>query len=169
MILRTRIPNWRVGSIERRLPRSRTRSFLVYYDGGLESAAALRAACEMADAKTKITALYLEVFSDSRELDEELQTMRATAILAGAIVNAQIRGVAIATETVRCRSKGPALVARAAQDHATIFLGVEESARPNTFAEYVLALAPAQVLLVRTNSCQNSECKKLEPSELDEE
>jgi hypothetical protein len=128
--------------------------FIVNYDGSPASTAAMRYACQMATPQTDIIAVYLDLVPQSQDLDEipPDRTYNARTILTAATINAQMRGVAIETEIVECRVKGPALVQCATEyGNATIFLGVEQSeldSQLNPFAEYVQQLAPADVVLV---------------------
>lgn len=131
-------------------------SYLVYYDGGLESLGALREACEMAGAGTTVIAVCLHVVPQSQSLQggSDNQLMLAHAILAGAITNARMWNRQIETLIVPCHAKGPALVALAAErNSAVVFLGIDQdefSVRLDPFADYVLSLAPCKVVLVST-------------------
>ncbi len=128
--------------------------FLVYYDGEAASAAALRYACQQADSHTPITAVYLALVPQDQELDSKNPSVvnDADTILAAAIANAKQLGKRIETKRVNCRVKGPELVQLAKErDSATIILGVDRAeldGKLNPFAEFVTAMAPADVVLV---------------------
>ncbi|MBI4675291.1 MAG: universal stress protein [Chloroflexi bacterium] len=131
-------------------PRKPAPSYLVNYDGGPASVAALREACDMASAGTKVVAVFLDQIPEG--VAAEGREMLANAILASAIVNARLYGVNIETRHIPCGVKGPTLVTLAAeQESAVLFLGVDDrelDAQLNPFADYVLSLAPCQVVLV---------------------
>ncbi len=128
--------------------------FLVYYDGGSASVAALSEACAQAGHETTVIAAYLDMVPHTEPLDckTSVRTFEANAILAAATVNAHMRGIKIQTEVVHCRVKGPALVNLAAQHaNAVIFLGVEpcaEQGNQDAFVDYVEALAPADLFII---------------------
>lgn len=128
--------------------------FLVYYDGGIASIAALRHACQTAGASTEVVAVYLARVPAATEPDYDaiVERQNAKLILAGAIVNAQTYGLSIRTEIVPAPVQGPAMTQLAARHgNATIFLGVEQEEldkKQNPFAEYVQKLAPSDVVLV---------------------
>ncbi|HZQ10894.1 MAG TPA: universal stress protein [Anaerolineae bacterium] len=128
--------------------------FLVYYDGGASSAAALRYACQQADSRTQITAVYLAVVPHDQALDEknERAAEDAYTVLAAAIANAKQLGKQIETKIVACRVKGPELVRLAKERGGVpIILGIDHAeldGKLNSFAEFVTALAPADVVLV---------------------
>jgi hypothetical protein len=134
---------------------------LVYYDGGPESVVALRTACRMASASTRVVAVYMDVIPDIQDIDDNVMTDRsmANAMLAAAIVNARLYGVDIETIVVPCHAKGPALVALASEySNATLFLGVEEremTLRLNPFADFMIAMSPCPVVLVGREGFRN--------------
>lgn len=135
-------------------PPARQTCFLVYYDGGLASLAALREACLQAKPNTKIIAVYLETIPQSQALgqDDCSRALTVQGILAAATVNAAMYGVGIKTSFQECHVRGPALLHLAEQHgNAKIFLGVDGAEPPerNPFASYVQALAPGQVVLVQ--------------------
>lgn len=140
--------------LERAPSRHQGRSYLVYYDGGKDSLAALLEACETATSGTRIVAVYLDMvpLAEAPESSSPGKEMVAHAVLAGALANARLRNYEIETLRVPCHAKGPALVALAARySDAVVFLGVERrefTQRLNSFAEYVLSLAPCKVVLV---------------------
>jgi len=152
--MRTRLAARVKRIFEKAPPRLRSASYLVYYDGGLDSVAALRQACEMASPETRVVAVFLEVVPYAQEISGDAPThaMRAQAILAAALANARLYHREIETLSVPCHVQGPALVNLAQQRGSTaLFMGVNRSALENhlnPFAEYVLALAPCQVVLV---------------------
>jgi nucleotide-binding universal stress UspA family protein len=154
MTIKTRITTRVRRTFERVPPRKHVLDYLVYYDGGPTSVAALREACEMAEPGTRVTAVFLDVVPQEHEItdDTPVNDMLAKAILAAATVNARTYNVEIKTIGIPCHFKGPALVAFAAQqDNAVLFLGVtprEMEGQLNSFTEYVLALAPCKVVLV---------------------
>lgn len=127
--------------------------FLVYYDGGLSSLAALREACRQATPGTPIIAVYLDMIplTEAPKRDDTLRTMASQAILAAASANAAMYGVPIKTLNLECHVRGPALLALAEKyGDAKIFLGIE-TAQVNEldpFASYIQALEPARVTLV---------------------
>lgn len=139
---------------EKAPPRTSTACYLVYYDGGLGSAAALRQACEMASPETRVVAVFLDVVPHAQEIvgDTAAHTMRAQAILAAAVANARLYHREIETLSIPCHVQGPALVNLAQRRGSTaLFMGINPSEMENhlnPFAEYVLALAPCQVVLV---------------------
>src|SRR5581483_3225197 len=116
--------------------------YLVYYDGGPSSVAALREACETAGPKTRVIAVFLESVTPSPEADGTLPepSMASKAILAAATVNARVYGSRSETLTLPCQIKAPALVKLAAErGNATLFLGVDEPelhAHLNPLADY---------------------------------
>lgn len=133
---------------------TRETCFLVYYDGGPASVAALREACRHARSGTKIIAVYLEMIplSESPEQSDCARTMAIQGILAAATVNAATYGASCKTTYRECHVRGPSMVRMAAQHgNAKIFLGIEngEADDLNPFASYVQQLAPANLVLVR--------------------
>lgn len=138
-----------------RLPlRKQALQYLVYYDGGPTSLAALREACEMAAPGTRVTAVFLDIVPQAYEItdDTPANPMLAQAMLAAAGVNAQLYQTEINTLALPCHFRGPALVGLANQyENAVLFIGVTESemsGQLNPFTEYVLQLAPCKVVLV---------------------
>ncbi len=148
----TRTPTRHIKRFEKERARPSTKRFLVCYNGGVQGATALRAACEMADAHTRITAVYLDVLDPSSVCGDQDHPMRASAILAGALTNARLCGIAIDVQVIPCRVRGPALVAFLNEvGEATVFLGVERAeleAHSNPFVEFVCNCVANQVVLV---------------------
>jgi nucleotide-binding universal stress UspA family protein len=142
-------------------PRKTAPCYLVNYDGGPTSVAALREACEMATPGTHVVAVFLDVVAQTQQIDGNtpVHQMLAQAVLAAAIVNARVYGVEIETLVIPCHVKGPALVTLAAErSNATLFLGVDESettAYLNPFADYVISLSPCKVVLVGRETFEN--------------
>lgn len=127
--------------------------YLVYYDGGLTSAAALREACETADAGTRIVAVFLDVVPQTELIEDDapVHKMLAQGVLAAATANARVYGAHIETVAVSCHVKGTALVALAAEyGNATLFIGVDDSENEalNPFVDFIVAAAPCRVVLV---------------------
>jgi hypothetical protein len=141
-------------------PRKTVPCYLVNYDGGPSSVAALREACEMARPGTRVVAVFLDVVPYTQEIEPTApgHEMLAQAVLAAALVNARVYGMEIETLAVPCRVQGPAFVAfameRASQApfaDVTLFIGVDESASEpqlSPFADYVISFAPCKVVLV---------------------
>lgn len=152
--MRSRLPKQMKQVFGRVPPRKQGRRYLVNYDGGMDSLAALLEACETANPDTRVVAVYLDMVPRAEALEPSLpaKAMLAEAVLAGALANARLRNYEIETLSVPCHAKGPALVALAAQyGDAVVFLGVERrefTQHLNSFAEYVLSLAPCKVVLV---------------------
>jgi nucleotide-binding universal stress UspA family protein len=144
-----------------RLPQSEP-CFLVYYDGGPSSLAALREACAIAGHENRIVAVFLDEVPQTETMDDgkPVHDMLAQAVLAAAIVNASFCGVDIETLCIPCRVKGPALVTLAAEcNSAMLFVGVEDhepGKNLNPFADYVLSLAPCQVVLVGASAVRSA-------------
>lgn len=154
MTIQTRLKT-RIRRTFERLPARRTAlQYLVYYDGGSSSLAALREACEMAPSGARITAVFLDTVPQEHEITDDVPVnpMLAQAVLAAAIVNARLYETEINTLIVPCHAKGPALVGLANQHpNAVLFVGITESemnGQPSPFTDYVLQLAPCKVVLV---------------------
>lgn len=138
-------------------PRSEAAArYLVHYDGSLESMLALRQACETARDGTRVVAVYLDAFPHGEPLPENKseRSMKAKAILAAALANARVWNVSIDTLCIPCHVAGPAFIALSqTYGNATLFVGVDKKTfpdQPNPFADFVLACAQKQVVLVET-------------------
>ncbi len=122
--------------------------FMVYYDGGRASIAALNSALDLQERNTVILAVACEL---SRRHPLHLKN-RAEVALAGAVTNAARRGVSIRTRVLTGHDLGRALVECAAEYGADIiFWGIERAEVEkglNRAAEYVLKFAPSKVVLV---------------------
>lgn len=154
MKMKTRITTQVKQIFENAPPKKSVPSYLVCYDGGPASLAALRQACEMASKQTRLVAVYLDVLPETENLENDAPAneMRGQAILAAAIANARMRGVKIETQIIPCHVKGPALVSLAAESNSSIlFVGIEEHEiqdHSNPFTTFVLSMAPCKVVLV---------------------
>lgn len=161
MTIKTRLATQVKHIFESVTPRKTAPCYLVYYDGGPTSVAALREACEMANPGTQVVAVFLDVVPQTQQFDGNVPVhqMLAQAVLASAIVNARVYGVEIETVVIPCHVKGPALVALAAErSNVTLFLGIDESettAYLNPFADYVISLSPCKVVLVGRETFEN--------------
>lgn len=154
MTIQTKIKTRLRRTFEKIPARKQPPQYLVYYDGGPTSLAALREACEMAPPGARVTAVFLDLVPQEHEIadDAPVNPMLAQAILAAAQVNARLYHTEIHTLALPCHFKGPALV-QLAQRHqnAVLFVGVngqEINGQLDSFAEYVLELAPCKVVLV---------------------
>lgn len=154
MTIQTRLKT-RIRRTFERLPARRTAlQYLVYYDGGPTSLAALREACEMAPSGARVTAVFLDNVPQEHEIadDAPVNPMLAQAVLAAACVNARLYQTEINTLALPCHSRGPALVGLANRHPgAVLFIGVTESemnGQLNPFTDYVLQVAPCKVVLV---------------------
>jgi len=161
MTIKTRITTGVRHIFESVSPRKTQPSYLVYYDGGPTSGAALREACEMASPGTRVVAVYLDIVPQAQEIQDHrpVHEMLAQAVLASAIVNGRLYGTGIETLCVPCHVKGPALVSLAAeQSDATLFIGVDECESEyllNPFVSYVNSLAPCKVVIVGREASEN--------------
>jgi hypothetical protein len=127
-----------------------TSCFLVYYDGSLTSVCALRAACTDAAPETRIIAVYLETVPLTQSLApvSGKHPLASQAALAAAVVNAKTFGRDVETAAVECHIRGRAMVDLAEEcGNATIYVGTDREQR-DALADYVQALAPADVVLV---------------------
>ncbi|MGB8647816.1 MAG: universal stress protein [Anaerolineae bacterium] len=128
--------------------------YLVYYDGGPASAAALRSALDLMEPETRIIALASIVSSAHPPTKDSASRFEtgAQAALAGAVANAAERGIAIQTAMLTSADPGRAIVSYAYECHATkIFWGInraEVERGLNATVQYLLRFAPTQVVLV---------------------
>jgi hypothetical protein len=133
---------------------NRAHCFLVYYDGGMASAAALKSAMDLSLPNTVIVAEACVPGPQLQARGEPRRRLQssAEAVLAGAVLHAARRGISIRTETIECQDSGRALV-QCAEDYRAdiIFWGIERTEAErglNRAAEYVLKFAPSKVVLV---------------------
>src|SRR5215210_5680505 len=89
---------------------------LVYYDGGMASMAALRAACTDFSHKTRIVAVYVEMVPmvPQAVARRKEHVFAGRAILAAALVNAATYGARIETLCLETHTRGEALAQLAA-------------------------------------------------------
>lgn len=135
-------------------PGNTTQCFLVHYDGGMASVAALNSALDLMDLNTEVIAVTPLLILPTQRLDApnlDLE-IHARAALAGATTKAALRGVEIVTKIVECSDPGRAMVEEArAQNAALVFWGVERAeveSGLNPSVQYVLKHAPSKVVLV---------------------
>ncbi len=131
-----------------------TQCFLVHYDGGMASVAALNSALDLMDLNTEVIAVTPVLLAPreplaASNLDLEI---RAKGALAAAMTNAALRGVEITTKIVECNDPGRAMVEEARVHNASlVFWGVERAEVElglNPSVQYVLKYAPSKVVLV---------------------
>ncbi len=124
--------------------------FLIYFDGGAASLAALNSALDLAGLSTLVITVACVPLSRPPPVSSSKLSLEAS--LALAVKNAARRGVSIRTEALQCDDLGRALVDCAARFNADIiFWGVERAeveSGLNRAAEYVMKFASAKVVLV---------------------
>ena len=129
---------------------ARAHCFLVYFDGGTASTAALNSALDLREPDTRIIVVACTVAPPRASAPDSRHG--AEALLAAAVREATQRGVPVSTETLECDDLGHALVECTARFQADIiFWGVERSEVETGLgaaAAYVLKFASAKVVLV---------------------
>ncbi len=129
------------------------RRFLVYYEGGFASLAALKTAIRAKDSNTEIVAVtFIHVTeTDSLTNRSDLES-RAQTILAAAETNAQTNDVAIKTEIVAGAELSGALAQYAAECRAErIFIGRDSVPGDRAIARlthYLAECAPSTLTIV---------------------
>ena len=118
-------------------------SYLVYYDGGVDSVLALRQACETAGRATKVVAVYLDVCTGTPK-HSTLPTLAGKSeqpqLSPGPWQMRRCGKCPLKRASVPCRVKGPALVGLASEHtNATLFIGVHQldlGGHPNPFVDF---------------------------------
>src|SRR5262245_66370182 len=102
MTIKTRISTRFKNIFENAAPRKEAPRFLVPYDGSPSSNAALREAIEMAQPRTRVVAVFLDVTPLSQEIEGRTTSnlMLSQAILTAAEVEWQLDGGYVGTRDV---------------------------------------------------------------------
>lgn len=131
------------------MPVRRAPCVLVYYDGGLESMTALRAACANSKRGTRIIAVYLEVVPLKPKLVARTDpNFIGNAVLAAALVNAETYGVKIETRCVETTARGIGLERLAADySNCMIYMGTDPQ-HPDWLTDYMLTNMPGKIVVI---------------------